>query len=511
MAKLLVILCLALIPIHGFSQAVDKKIKEENLNVAIGIDEIKKLDFNFNPKIKIGNEQLIQLILSPSKREITFRGIKSGKTSVIVREAGGENDIKVKYIVDITSDGNSNTVRELRELIGDVEGIEIKIKGGKVVVEGEIVVPNKIGKITSVLARYPDVVVLIEYSPQTQLLVAREMQEAINRNNMKDVTVRVVNGDYWIEGVVNSVGKKDLAVKIANAYLPAKLLGLSSQNSGGRFQEIQRGNTANFISVNEKKEPEPPPKLVKIAAQFVELSKDYKKVFAFKWAPFMTTDSSISFGKTTNGNITTNESGTLSGTISRLFPKLNSAKDAGYARVIQSGMVVVSEGKQAKIDKSTDVTFSVGSGDFAQKTNAKVSFSMNVTPKVGAQENIQLQGLSINVSLPNGNDSQGNPVVTTNSISTELFIKAKESAVIGGVVQNNSQTAYDKNDPDPATAAAGGGGNSNAQTSPLFNLLRSKSYSTSKSQFVVFITPEILESASAGTETIRKKFKKRVR
>jgi pilus assembly protein CpaC len=44
---------------------------------------------------------------------------------------------------------------------------------------------------------------------------------------------------------------------------------------------------------------------------------------------------------------------------------------------------------------------------------------------------------------------------------------------------------------------------------PLFRLLRSKNYSTTKSQYVMFVTPEIIESASVGTEEIRKKFRRR--
>ena len=99
-------------------------------------------------------------------------------------------------------------------------------------------------------------------------------------------------------------------------------------------------------------------------------------------------------------------------------------------------------------------------------------------------------------------------VGTTNTVSTNLTVKSSESAVIGGVLQNTSNTQYDKNDPDAVEAAPSEDG---SQSSSLFNILRSKSYTTKKSQFVVFVTPEILESASKGTEEIRKKFKKRER
>jgi pilus assembly protein CpaC len=484
------------------------QLKETPLNIAIGIDEIVKFDYKYNPKVQVGNSSLIKLKLAPSKQEIIFRGVKPGKTSVTIRDAVG--DPRDKFIVTITSDGNSSIVSELRELIGDIEGVEIKIRGGKVIVDGHIVVPNDIGRVMTVLARYPDVLILLEYADQTKVIVARKMQEMINRNGMKDVTVRVVNGDYWLEGVVNSGGKKDLSEKLAVAYLPDVLLKLGQASGGDRFKgNAEKGmGIMNFISVNEKKDPEPPAKLVKISAQFVELSKDYQKVFAFKWAPFMKTDSQIGFGKTATDGITTSENGTLSGTISRLFPKLNSAKQAGYARVIQSGMVVSNEGKPVTITKSSQIDFAVGTGEGQKAQSASITFELKTTPRIGIQENVSLDGLSIKVSLPNGTDSNNNTRVTTNSVSTNITVKSKESAVIGGVIQSNSITDYDKDDPDPVEA---GGEEGSAQSSPLFNLLRSKKYATTKSQFVMFVTPEILESASKGTEEIRKKFRKRER
>ncbi|MAZ48721.1 MAG: hypothetical protein CME65_09160 [Halobacteriovoraceae bacterium] len=496
--------------------AQENEIKKTPLDIAIGIDEVKRFDYKFNQKIQVGNEGLLKLIVVPARQEITFRGLQPGRTSVTIRDTFG--DIKDVFLVNVTSDGNSNIVREIRELLGDIEGIEISIKGGKVVVGGEIVVPEQYGRITTVLSRYPDVLVLIDYSRQTQLIVAREMQDAINRNNMKDVTVRVVNGDYWLEGVVNSQGKKDLAVSIADAYRPDNLVSLGAATGGSRVQVKQRGNIVNFVSVNEKKDPEPPKKLVKVSTQFVELTKDYNKVFAFKWAPFLSNDSAISFGRRNlgdgeGGGITTDESGTLAGTITRLFPQLNSAKSAGYARVIQQGMGVTNDGQQLRINKSTAVNFAVGTGQGQEARSVNIAFTMTTTPQIGTEENINLSPLRVTVSIPTTASGGTTPQVASNDVETNITVKSKESAVIGGVMQSTSRTDYDKDDPEGSAAQVptSDGSDTAQQASQLFRLIRSKNYSTAKNQFVVFVTPEILESASKGTEEIRRKFRKRER
>ena len=483
------------------AQEVD--VVEKEIEVPIGIDKNIRLDYAFNPKIEVGDTTKLGLKVLTGKREIIFKGINPGKTSVTIRDTVGE--IKEKYIVNIVADGNSEKVKQLRELIGDVEGIEILIKGGKVVIEGEIIVPSDIGRIKRVLSAYGDVIPLIEMSPQTQRIIARKMQEEINRNNMKDVSVRVVNGDYWLEGVVNAEAKKNLAESIAKAYVPDKVQSLAQSSGGSRFQGKERGNFLNFINVNEKKDPEPPKKLIKVTSQFVELSKDYQKIFAFQWAPLLADSGSISLGRTDDGGVTTEESSGFSATISNLFPKLNSAKSAGYARIIQSAMVVTQDGQQANIQKDRPIPYAVGSGETQVADTTNVKYTMAVTPSAGDKEMVNLTGLNITVSIPAGQSGSGAPTNTSNSISTNIQVKSKESAAIGGIVQNTSETAYDKRIPQGGVEGEQEGG------SIFFNLLRSKGYNTTKSQFVIFVTPEILESASAGTEEIRKKFKKRQR
>ena len=473
-------------------------IVEKELEVAMGIDAMEKVDFDYNPKMMIGADNLLKLILVPTKREIIFRGLKPGRTTVTIRDNLG--DPRLRYTVVITATGKSNIVAELRELIGDVEGLDIGIKGGKVFIGGEIVVPDDIGRVSKVLASYPEVLTLIELSPQTQRIIARKMSDELARNNLKDVSVRIVNKTYWLEGVVSSDGKKKLAVTIANAYLPPKIASLAATGES-RYAGADSDQIIDFIAVNEKKDPQPAPKMVKVTAQFVELAKNYGKVFAFKWAPLMGEDgSSISFGQTQSGNVTSTSKGTLSATISGLFPKLNAAKSAGYARVIQSGMIITRDGKKASISKDTSTPFAVGTGDFSKATQSNVGLNMDVEPKILEQEKIEM-ALTFKVSLVVGNDAK---VTTSNNISTNLVIKSKESAAIGGIVQNQSTTEYDKTDPAPSTATAGA-----TAATPLFRLLRSKNYSTTKTQFVMFVTPEIIESASVGTEEIRKKFRRR--
>lgn len=484
-----------------FSQilfAQDDDVPEKRVEVVLGIDKMQKLDFTPSTKIQIGNEDILTYTLIPSKREITFKGMKPGNTSVTIRNTVG--DVKARYLITITATDQSKLVNELKEFLGDVEGLEIGVKGDSVFIGGQIVVPSDIGKVVVVLAKekFADVLRLVELSPQTQRVIARKMQEEIQKNQLRDVTVRVVNGLFWLEGITTSEGDKTKAELIAKAFVPDQLENLARRTDS--VTTAKRDPIQNFITVNAKSKPAPVPKQIKITAQFVELTKDYNKIFGFKWAPLLSDgQGSIGFGKTVSGNVTTRSTNTLSGTISNLFPKLSSAKSAGYARVIQSGIVIVKDKTAGNLVKNEEKPFSIGTGEFQKSEKATAGFNLTVTPTILAEEKIDL-----NIGLTVSSNVGDPPQTQNNTVRTALIVKSKESAVVGGIVINKNSTDFDRNPP-------GGVTESSENSSPLFNFIRSKSNTVNKSQFAVFVTPEIIESASQGTDEIKRKFRRRRR
>ena len=472
--------------------------KAKKIDIILGIDRIEKLSYSPSANVQVGNEAIVTYQLIPSKREITLKGIKAGKTSVIVRNLVG--DIKSKFFVTVTANDQSNVIRELKDYLGDIEGIEIGIKGDQAYVGGKIVVPGDIGLINIILKKYPDVLQLVELHPQSQRIVAKNMQDEIQKNGLPDVTVRIVNKLYWLEGVVRTDDEKERANNIALAYLPDRILTLAEREDS--IQKAVKPIVQNFIVVNRaKRKPAPLDKLIKITAQFVELSKDYSKIFGFKWNPILGgSGGNIRFGKTQSGGVVTKSNGTLSGVISNLFPKLSTAKSAGFARVVQSGVLIVKDGatEPGNIKKTTTHPFAIGSGEFMTSGKAEAGFNLNAKASIVKEEQIELK-LGIGVSSLVGDP----PKTLTNNIKTEVIVKSKESAVVGGIAINTNSTDFDKNPP---------GGTDNIENgAPLFNFIRSKSYQTAKNQFVVFVTPEIIESASDGTAEIQKKFRRRGR
>ena len=498
-------------------QQQDDEIEREE--VILGIDKIIQLDFPADPRIEIGNEAILNYTFIPTKQQITLKGIRGGESSVTIRDRVG--DIRKKLIVTVTATDQARIVKKLRGHLKDVEGLEISIVEGDVVVGGLIYVPNDIGKVVAILSReeYQNVIRLVELAPQTQLLVARRMQEEIQNAGHKDVTVRIVNGVFVLEGIVTQENAKTEIVERAKLLLPDRIENLAQQ-----FQAVQSPDGATVILDNvvftpPKEKPQPIPKLIKITAQFVELARDYNKIFGFAWRPLLSgSGGHIAIGRETQrgidgidgitevGGITTDSSQTLSATISNLFPKLNSAKSANYAKVIRSGVVITEADQQATISKEATHTI-ITPGETPLQTNIVTGFNVSVTPRILEKENIRLQGLNVKISTTDSSNASG-ARTRNDSVTTNLIVKSRESAVIGGVVQKSNNTSYDRDYPGAGDVIEDGEGGTGGS---LFSFVRSKNHVKTNEQFVVFITPEIIESPSEGVQEIRRKFRTRGR
>ena len=190
--------------------------------------------------------------------------------------------------------------------------------------------------------------------------------------------------------------------------------------------------------------------------------------------------------------------GILSGTISNLFPKLASARSAGHARVIQQGMLITENDVKATLDKTLTKKFELGAEDQKKGESTSAGFKLSVKPTIMQKEKVKLD-IQVGVSsMPDGGQTK-----MDNKLATKVIVKNKDSAALGGVSVNTSATTFDRNEPGGADKIEGG--------QELFSFKRSKNYTSTRSQFVVFVTPEVIESASAGTDAIKRKFRQRKR
>jgi len=489
------------------SDESEMKADRRRLNLSPGEDKI--VDLQFKPSvesIKIGNPELITYTIINVKgvpKQIHFTPAKEGTTTVTMRDS--EGTVRLIFDVIITKSNIKRLEIELSEILKGVEGLQIGIKGDKIVLDGDLLVPADYGRVFAVAVdkSYIDYVInLTKISPISMKVITDKIQTDI-KGFAPNVSARLVNNQIWLEGSVNSLSLARQAERVAKLYLPEfqpapQIVADESVSSVGPRALVQ-----NFILV----EPPPPKKqdkLVRVTLHFVELSKNYNKIFAFNWRPGFTSDPriGINVGTATGSDVTGGTSFTA--TISSLFPKLESAKTAGFARVLRTANLIVRSGQPARLDDQRTIPFAlVAANNQATTSSAKVGLAMSVTPAIlGDSQDIQLD---INVSQTNllGKNEQGAPETANHTVETKLYVQSSESAAIAGLQASDITTSFNKDDPNSGEFQG-------AQTSPLFNLKRSKSYSKDRAQYVVFVTPQIVNNASDGTKDLRKNFRVKV-
>ena len=483
----------------------ESKADRRAILLSAGEEKVIDLDFTTDKEdkfLRVSNATvaLPDLIRINDQQQLSIRGLKAGETTIYVRDQEGE--LKLILLVKVNNSNLSRLADEIRDLLKDIDGIEVKINGQKIVIDGEVLVPNDYGRLLAVITDkvYSDQILnLTTLSSMALQILARKIQEDI-KAFAPNVTVRVVNNLIFLEGTADDVDQANRAVKVATLYLPELKPGSQLEKDPTVVRPTRpRDIVNNFIQIKA-----PPAKkaekLVRVTVHFVELSKDYNKVFSFKWQPGFTADPQITVGTRTDGGVAA-QGATFSGTISSLLPKLQSAQNAGYARILKTGNLITRSGQAATLKEQTEFPFVfAGPNGTVQGGKQPVGLSIGVTPTILQNDDV---ALDLNLSQINlvGQAPAGGaaPITATHDVTTKLYVKLNESAAVAGVSSQEVGTDFNK---DPGSAQA--------PADPIFTVLRGKSYRKKKSQFVIFVTPQVIENASDGTDDLKKNFRVRM-
>jgi len=140
---------------------------------------------------------------------------------------------------------------------------------------------------------------------------------------------------------------------------------------------------------------------------------------------------------------------------------------------------VTTNGKAATISQGTDVPFvtpASGSGP-ATVTFKKAVLQLDVTPQISADNTINLK-IDISKDAPTGASVQGNPIISTKKITTNLSVDNGDTVVIGGIFTRDS--------------GANESGVPGLKDIPVLGwLFKTKSNTDNKTELLIFLTPKV--------------------
>ena len=467
-----------------------KKFRREGyINLTIGVTHDEKVPYLPKGATFTGDfRKYTRVSVARDIKTLRFKPKKVGVATLTILDR--KRRVIGEFRIDVIKSKLTKVMREVRSLLGEIEGIEIKIVNGKVVVDGEILLPRDMNRIHSVIRQYDGLAsTLVTLSPMAE----KKISEFIERDiNVPEIHVRAVNGRFILEGYARSPAEKQRAEIIAKTYVPDIVV--KAGVADGIIKERKVDAVINLIVVKAAPASEPK-KIIQMVVHYVELQKDYTRSFRFNWNPSLEDGSKISFQQDSRapGGIIS----TITGTINNLLPKLNWSKEHGHARILQSASLLVLDGQKGELRSTVRIPYTIAGANGTPSTNfEEAGMITNITASVlGARsDSIQLNLEFAMKSLISITDN--GPLVSDNNIKTTVVVRSGQSAAIGGLVSNSSGVNYNKL---PA----------NVSRNPIISLNASKDFRRNQSQFVVFVTPIIKTSASQGAEKIKRKFRLR--
>lgn len=251
---------------------------------------------------------------------------------------------------------------------------------------------------------------------------------------------------------------------------------------------IDMGNILKDLDVPEKQ--------VMIEARIVEASSDFSRSLGISWSidkelnakrlvqsvdsvfgGLTSTPGTSTIGSTTGAADIT--FGTIGANV-KIAMRLNAAAKAGLIRIISSPKVATLNNKSAKITQGKQIPYISSTSDKVETKFVEAALSLEVTPHINNNGTIVLKVDAKN-DAPDTTSTSSTPPINKKQATTEMLLRDGETTVIGGIFVDSETEGQD--------------GVPWLMDVPILgNLFKSTTYSKSKSELLIFITPRILNT-----------------
>lgn len=416
--------------------------------------------------VSIGNSEIVKVVPLREERQLLLAGREVGTTNVILYDTKGVR--RDEFEITVIPANLAKVMKNVQVLLDDIEGLSFKLINDHIYIQGEVSLDEELRRVKELDEKEPLVESMVTLSPVSQRLLASMIQKEIGTPG---VNVRLVSRKIMLEGVVHSESASLRAAAIAEAYYP---------------------DVINVLEIREVERVPGEAQTIVLVVHFVELTKSLEEAWNIEWTPLSGPGVTFELGATNDGSGWSDITGTATAEISGLLPKLQEARSTGFVRVLENPTVSVKSGETAHIFSGSKVPFVYNDNGSKSIEFMDVGIKMDVTP-YAAGGNVDMQ-MKIEVSSLGEVAASGYQSIDQSEITTAQFCRAGESVVIGGLQRVSDRVNYNKL-PDGV-----------ALPDAMFTLYRSKDYKKSKSQFLVFVTPQIHETTTTANKEIQEKF-----
>ena len=441
----------------------------ETVNMFLG--EVKVLPIEMIERVAIGNPAVASNSILPQGQLVLLGDSVGATTMHIWLKNGTEKDFEIivseKKVFD--------EYEQLVSLLSTFQEIKTIRIGDLTVVKGKVHKKDK-SQFDRILKRYSDVL---------DLVTARDVRSEVSTllADIPNLKVKEIGGYTVLSG------------EISKEFSP--LINIIEQ---------KYKNVMNLTRVHEAVAG----KMIYMKVKIMELSKSITQQLGIKWGNLGILGPSFEFGLETSadGGSLLNLSGTSKALTTTGGEKMSSARGyfgiaTGITSVInlslQNGDGVILAEPQLSTRSGGKAKFHAG-GEYPLATTSSVGqvsieykkygIMLNIEPVVDDHSNI-IAHIDTEISnIDHGTSYNGYPGILTRNTSTDISLKAGETLVMAGLVQNSAHNNFDKVKWLGDIPVLG----------PLF---RSQDFQNQITELVIFVTPYIYDASSKlNTEKI---------
>lgn len=237
-----------------------------------------------------------------------------------------------------------------------------------------------------------------------------------------------------------------------------------------------------------------PTKQVLIDSRIVSANDAFTRDMGVKWSSFNTRDINLPTGIYTGDDVAVNlakpaaaASGIGVGISSAILGggwlldlELQAAQTDGSAEIVSSPRVVSANGETAMIRQGVRIPCQTVSQDGTETSFEDAVLSLQVTPNITPNNRVEMT-VAINNDAQSGTTVQGQPIIDTQELTTNVIVNNGDTVVLGGVFK------YQESDDTQKVPVLG-------DIPVLGRMFKSNTVTESKRELLIFITPKILNS-----------------
>jgi pilus assembly protein CpaC len=435
------------------------RAQSEGSTISLGVGQQKIITVSNVQRVAIGDPEIADVKQVGGGNELLVTGVAEGRTSLLVWRV---NDSRISYLVVVRKQDPKEVVSEVRALLGDREGIQIRVVGDRVYLDGETITTDDYERVQQIIALYPSVKSFVRPSGNAKKLAAESLNRAFQKAGLKGVTATVLGGTIFLEGWVEA--KED----IAKADLVVKAVGEKAEN---------------MLTVGTKR-------MIMVEVEFVEVGYGDNKLVGFK--PPLHLVSGDGTGAAFNlvkplpalGDTQTQPVAAFTTTLQATTDfSIGARFDYGFTRILSQPKLVCASGEKAEFLAGGEVPILVVTANQFAVEFKKFGIILNITPtadrsgNIGTEVYAEVSAIDRTLSIrANGFEVPGFKI---RDVKTNVTVKDGETIALSGLFNYNEDKEVSK------VPLLG-------HIPILGELFKSRNFVDSKTELAIYVTPHIV-------------------